>query len=68
LRKEREKICIDDSLAYKWSDYPSKAAIVFIHGLGGNPGKTRGLPKFVPKPPNGRLGLAETVKPTDGPS
>ena len=37
MKREREKISIDDSLAYKWPDYPSKAAIIFIHGLGGSP-------------------------------
>lgn len=42
MRKEREKLRIDDSLAYKWSDYPAKAAIVFVHGLGGTPQETWG--------------------------
>ena len=40
LKKEREKINIDDSFAYKWTDYPSKSAILFVHGLGGKPRKT----------------------------
>jgi len=42
LRKEREKVHIDESFAYKWSDYPTKAAIVFVHGLGGTPIHTWG--------------------------
>ncbi len=42
MRKEREKISVDDSVAYKWPDYPSKAAIVFVHGLGGSPRDTWG--------------------------
>jgi len=48
LKKEREKITTDNSLAYKWSDYPSKAAIVFVHGLSGNSEKTWGMfPKLI---------------------
>ena len=42
MRKEREKITIDNSFAYKWVDYPSKAVILFVHGLGGDPQKTWG--------------------------
>ena len=48
MRKEREKLRIDESFAYKWSDYPSKAAIVFVHGLGGTPQETWGsFPQFI---------------------
>jgi len=48
LKTEREKISIDKSFAYKWTNYPSKAAIVFVHGLGGNPRTTWGaFPQLV---------------------
>ncbi|HHF3229970.1 TPA: hypothetical protein ACPJ2O_001519 [Vibrio diabolicus] len=40
MRKEREKIHIDDSILYRWKDYPTKAAVVFVHGLAGNASDT----------------------------
>lgn len=43
MKKEREKINIDSSCAYKWSDYPSKAAILFVHGLSGDSEETWGM-------------------------
>jgi hypothetical protein len=48
LKKERKKIQIENSIAYKWRDYPAKAAIVFVHGLGGDSQETWGdFPKLV---------------------
>ena len=43
MKKERDRIQIEYSFAYKWKDYPAKAAILFIHGLSGSSDKTWGL-------------------------
>ncbi|MEP2446613.1 MAG: hypothetical protein ABJI69_05260 [Balneola sp.] len=43
MKIERDKILIDESIAYKWKDYPTKSAIIFVHGLGGEPSETWGL-------------------------
>lgn len=40
MKKEREKLIIDDSILYRWKEYPTKAAIVFVHGLAGNANTT----------------------------
>lgn len=48
MKKEREKIQIEKSFAYKWKDYPTKAAIVFVHGLSGDSQKTwANFPKLI---------------------
>lgn len=43
MKKERERIQIEKSFAYKWKDYPVKAAILFIHGISGDSEETWGM-------------------------